>query len=376
MQRPLLTLALIAGLAGCNNVQPPPPPMKPPEVVVGRSLVDRVTDFEEFQGKTEAVKAVDVRAHVSGYLDRYNFKDGAEVRENDVLFEIDPRPFKAELDRADANVGLADAHVKRLEYDFTRAQSLLARGSVSREDYDKAYGDLEESRSTCKAVRAARNAAQLNLDYSRVIAPISGRISRRFVDPGNMVKADDTILTRIVTLDPMYAYFDIDERTHLRIQRFLERQETGNSSQDETTVQWGLVDEQGCPGKGRIDFTDNRVDPDSGSVWLRAVIPNPKKLLTPGLFVRVRLPVGEPHDAVLIPEQALATDQGQKFVWVVDDANHATYRRIELGAQHGTRRVVIKGVEAGERVIISGLQRVRADPKKGYAEVDVIREEK
>ncbi len=376
MSRRLLLLSLLVpAVVGCNNAAPPPPPLKPPDVVVSRSVSREVTDFEEFQGKTEAEKSVDVRAHVSGYLDRYNFKDGAEVREGEVLFEIDPRPFNAELERAKANVAQADAHVKRLERDFERAQSLLAKNSISREDYDKAAGDYDEARSAYKAALAAQNTAQLNVTYSRVTAPISGRISRRFVDPGNMVKADDTILTRIVSLDPVYAYFDIDERTYLRIQRFFQRQGTSAGGQHQAPLEMGLSDEKGFPHKGRVDFTDNRVDPDSGSVWLRGVFPNPDKLLTGGLFVRVRLPVGERHPAVLIPEQGLATDQGQKFVWVVDDNNHATYRQVQLGAQHGTLRVVEKGVGAGERVIVSGLQRVRNDPQKGYAEVNVTHEE-
>jgi RND family efflux transporter MFP subunit len=348
-----------AAVAGCNNAPAALGPPKPPEVVVGRSVEQDVTDYEEFQGKTEAEKAVDVRAHVSGYLDRFNFKDGAEVHEKDVLFEIDPRPFAAELERAEAVVNQSDARVKRLEYDFARAQSLLNKGSISREEYDRIAGDLSEAQATLKASRASRNMAKLNLDYSYVRAPISGRISRRFVDPGNMVKADDTILTRIVSLDPMYAYFDIDERTHLRLQRFLEKQGVSTSEQKAMTVEMGLADEEGFPHQGQVDFVDNRVDPDSGSVWLRGVFPNPNKLLTPGLFVRVRLPIGARHRAVLIPEQALGTDQGQKFVYVLNDKNEAVYKRVQLGAQHGRLRVVEKGIEPGERLIVSGLQRVR-----------------
>jgi len=386
MRRELLPLLLLCATAacGCNTAPAALPPPKPPEVVVSQAVAHDVTDFEEFQGKIEAEKAVDVRAHVSGYLDRFNFKDGAEVHEKDILFEIDPRPFKAELERTEANVVQAEAHVRRLEYDFTRAQSLLGKASMSREDYDKAAGDLDEARAAVKASRAARNVAQLNVDYSKVTSPISGRISRRLVDPGNMVKADDTLLTRIVSLDPVYAYFDIDERTYLRIQRFLEKQGITASQQKGMPVSMGLSDEAEYSHHGKIDFVDNRVDLDSGSVWLRGVFANPKQLLTPGLFVRVRLPLGEAHRAVLIPERALTTDQGQKFAWVVDDDGHATYRRIELGTQHGAERVVLKGIEPGERVIVSGMQRVRnvhekdekgLDHDMGYAEVRVLREE-
>jgi RND family efflux transporter MFP subunit len=408
---PLLLLSA-AAVAGCNTGQPPAVVPKPPDVIVSRAVLRAVTDSEEFQGKTEAEKAVDVRARVGGYLDKFNFKDGAEVREKDVLFEIDPRPFAAELERAEANMSLADAHQKRLEYDYGRADNLLRRKAISQEEFDKVAGDLSEARSSLKAARAARDIAQLNLDYSRVTSPISGRISRRFVDPGNMVKADDTILTRIVSLDPMYAYFDIDERTHLRLQRFRDRravalgtahllleaagprglapplaaavllQSDVLNQQAQAAVSLALADEPGFLDKegqvrhpGTIDFEDNRVDPDSGSVWLRGVFPNPRKLLTPGLFVRVRLPVGEAHPAVLIPERALATDQGEKYVWVLDKDDHARYHKIKLGAQqdHGLR-VVVEGIQEGDRVIATGLQRVRIDRDKGYAEVKILRE--
>ena len=276
LRRNILPMLMLCAIAGCNTAAAPLPPPKAPEVVVSRAFAEEVTDFEEFQGKIEAEKAVDVRAHVSGYLDRFNFKDGALVNEKDVLFEIDPRPFKAEFERADANVTLAEAHVKRLEYDFARAQSLVAKGSMSREDYDKAAGDLDEARATVKAARAARNAAQLNVDYSKVTSPISGRVGRRMVDPGNMVKADDTMLTRIVSLDPVYAYFDIDERTYLRIQRFLEKQGITASEKKGMAVSMGLSDEPEYVHAGKIDFVDNRVDLDSGSVWLRGVFHNPK----------------------------------------------------------------------------------------------------
>jgi RND family efflux transporter MFP subunit len=431
-----LLFAFAVTTAGCNSAVPPAITPKPPEVVVARAVEEEVTDFEEFQGKTEAEKAVDIRAHVSGYLDRFNFRDGAEVRANDVLFQIDPRPFEAELARTEANVAQADAHLSRLESDYTRAQQLLPKNGISREDYDKAVGDLAEGRASLKAARAARDMAQLNLTYSRVTAPIGGRISRRFVDPGNMVKADDTILTRIVSLDWMYAYFDIDERTHLRIQRFLEKERARLEQQKfsfglshfilqtlgagarapggvpigslvqplaacgvmhsevfdpRVPVTMGLQDEEGFPRQGYVDFVDNRVDPDSGSVWLRGVFPNADRLLTPGLYVRVRLPVGEAHRAVLIPERGLATDQGEKFVWVVHDVHDvvvpdadgkervekhgsASYRKVRLGAQHGTQRVVEQGIAEGELVIVSGMQRVRKAPGKDYAEVTIVPE--
>jgi RND family efflux transporter MFP subunit len=374
---PLLGAALVAG---CNTVAPAPPPPGPPDVVVSRAVAREVTDYEEFYGKTQAEKEVDVRARVSGYLQKANFKEGAEVRENEVLFEIDPRPFQAEFEKAEANVAQAESHLQRLEYDYRRAQTLANAKSMSREEYDKAFGDLAEGRAALKAAQAARNSAKLNLDFCQVTSPVGGRISRRYVDPGNMVKADDTILTRVVTVDPMYAYFDIDERTYLRIKQFLDQGEHSPGERAALPVKLALSDRDEFRFEGTLDFVDNRVDPDSGSVWVRGNFPNKDRRLTSGLFARVQVPMGAPHRAVLIPEQALATDQGQKFAWVVDDEGHARYIPLHhVGGQHEMARHVMlrevkEDIEPGQRVIISGLQRVRADPKKGYAEVKVTEE--
>jgi RND family efflux transporter MFP subunit len=375
-----------AVLAGCQKEQPALAPPKPPEVLVSRAVSEYVTDYEEFTGRTEAVNTITVRAHVTGYLDRVNYREGTLVHKGDVLFQIDPRPFEAELDRTEANVGQAEAHLHRLEADYRRAQDMLARRSMGREEYDKIAGDLGEARAMLAAARAARNTARLNLEYCQVTAPVTGRVSMRYVDPGNMVKADDTPLTLIVTQDPMYARFDVDERTFRRIQSHLEQQVR-------LPVFMGLVDEKGFPHEGTINFADVRVDPDSVSVWLRgtfpnpgpkfqaghclaclglasspttaasALFPNPHKPLTPGLTVRVLLPLGEPHLAVLVPERALATDQGQKYVYVLNDQDEAIYHRVEVGEQHGQRRVITSGVKPGERVIVSGLQRVRPRAK-------------
>jgi RND family efflux transporter MFP subunit len=360
----LVLLAAAAAVTGCHREQPPMAPPKPPEVVVTRPVVQEVADFEEFTGRTESVEAVEVRARVSGYLDKMNFKEGADVKKGDLLFEIDPRPLKAELERAVANVGQAEARVSRLQADYQRARRMLGTKSIGQEEFEKISGDLAEAQSAVKASVAARDMANLNLDYSRVVSPINGRIGRRMIDPGNMVKADETALTYIARFDPMYAYFDVDERTYLRLYRyFTGKGITTLDQMKEIPVFLGLSDEEGFPHEGRFNYVDTRVDPNTGSVWVRGVFPNPKNLLSPGLFVRVRLPVGDPHQALLIPERALATDQGQKFVYVVNDKNEAVYRRLQVGPQHGQLRVVEKGVEPGERLIVSGLQRVRPGVK-------------
>ncbi|MCI0462641.1 MAG: efflux RND transporter periplasmic adaptor subunit, partial [Gemmataceae bacterium] len=354
-------LLWVAGLAGCQRVQPSLAPPKPPEVLVGWPVVQEITDFEEFTGRTEPVESVEIRSRVSGYLQSVLFEEGAEIQKGDLLFEIDPRPFQAELNRAEANLAQAGARVQRLEADHDRAATLTKRGALSREEYDKISGDLAEARAAVQSARAARDIAQLNFDYCHVRAPLSGRISRRLLDPGNMVKADETALTYIANFDPMYAYFDVDERTYLRLYRFFQQKGIVRLAQlREVSVSLGLADEDGFPHTGQINFVDTRVDPNTGSVWVRGLFPNPKKLLTPGLFVRVRLPVGEPHQAVLIPEQALGTDQGQKFVYVVDAQNVARYRPVQVAMQHGQLRVVESGITPGERLVVSGLQRVRS----------------
>jgi RND family efflux transporter MFP subunit len=366
---PALLLAAAAA-AGCGTGPAAPPPPRPPDVMVSKAIEKVVTDFEEFQGKTDAFETVEIRAHVSGYLDKLHFADGDDLRKGQTLFTIDQRPFKAELERTDALVAQAEARANRLEADRERALTLFPKGGMSRADYDQIMGDFAEAQSAVKSAKAARKTAQLNLEYTEVKAPIDGRISRRMIDIGNMVKADETTLTYMANLDPMYVYFDVDERTYLKIYRPLVEKGTTLADVQKMPVFMGLTDEKGHPHQGHLDFVDNHVDVNSGSVWVRGVFPNPDKFLAPGLFVRVKLPIGDPHKAVLIPERALATDQGQKFIWVVDDQNHATYTRVELGAQHGRWRVVTKGVNKDDRVIVSGLQRVRADPQKHYAEVN------
>ena len=367
LDRRLLAFVLLTGVTvvGCQKEQMAMPPPKPPEVLIGQAVVQTVADYEEFTGRTEAFETVEVRARVSGYLDKMYFEEGADIKKEDMLFQIDLRPLQAELERTEAIVGQTEARVNRLQSDFQRARNMLGTKSIGREEYEKVTGDLAEAQSTVKSAQAARDIAKLNITYSRVVAPISGRVSRRMIDPGNMVKADETALTYIANLDPMYVYFDVDERTYLRLSRYfiLKKGITTIAQVKEIPVAMGLADEEGFPHEGRLNFVDNHIDANTGSVWVRGVFPNPDKFLTPGLFVRVRLPVGDPHPSTLIPEKALGTDQGQKFVYVLNEENVATARRVQVGAQHGALRVVEKGIEPGERLIVSGLQRVRQGVK-------------
>jgi len=323
--------------------------MPPPEVKVSLPVVREVTDYEDFTGRTDAKLTVEVRARVTGYLSKINFKDGCEVKEGDVLFEIDAGPYQADFDRAVANLVLAEAHQKRLDSDYQRATSLLPRNAISKEEFDKIAGDRAEAAASTGVAKAARDLAELNLKYTRVIASIGGRISRRMMDPGNMVKADETTLTTIVSQDPIYAYFDVDERTLLRTHQI------GVGGK----VQMGLSCEDGFPHEGTIDFVDNRVDSSTGTLRVRGVFPNHKRELSPGLFVRIRMPLGEPHRPMLIAEQAIATDQGQKFVYVVGSDNKVSYRPVKIGRLHEGLRVITGGIDARDHVIVGGVQRVR-----------------
>lgn len=357
-------LVLGAALVGCNTQpqagqgQAAP---KPPEVFVSPPVQRSVRDYEDFTGRVEAVKTVEVRPHVTGYLDRVLFKEGVEVESGQLLAEIDPKPFEAELARAQASLVLGQAHLDRLSADFARAQRLRPGGIISQEDYDKIAGDRKEAEATVGVAQAALKLAQVNLAYTKIVAPIRGRIGRRFYEVGNLVKADDMVLTTIVSLDPIYATFDVDERTVLR--RLIREGKIATDKAEGIEVQMGLGDDDAFPYTGKINFVDNQVDPGTGTLRLRATFDNPKHLLTPGLFARVRMPMGEWHPALLVPEAALGRDQGQKVVYVVDDQDQVVSRRVQVGRVHEGLREITTGLSAGDRVIVSGLQRVRAGVK-------------
>jgi len=355
--------AACATLFGCGAPPAPPALPKVPEVVVSVPVVRQVTDYEDFTGRVEAKASVEVRARVTGYLERVLFKEGTEVKEGAPLFEIDPRSYQAELKRAEANVMQSQARLRRCERDLKRASDLLPQNAISQDDFDQISSDREEAAAAVKLAEASRDLAQLNLSFTRVTSPITGRISRQLIDPGNMVKADETALTTIVSMEPIYAYFDEDERTLLRVRRLVRAGVLKTLQEASVPVLLGLVDEEGFPHEGRIDFADNRVDAMTGTLRLRGVFSNPQRMLSPGLFVRIRLPIGVPHPAILVSEQALGTDQGQSFLYVVNGKNEVVTRRVNVGLLDGGLRVIEQGLDKGERVIVSGLQRVRAGVK-------------
>jgi RND family efflux transporter MFP subunit len=387
----LIPAAFLA--SGCGQKGAAPPEMKPVEVNVSLPLSQMVCDSEEFTGRIEAYKVVEIRARATGYLKRVNFKDGALVKEGDLLFEIDPLPYIAEQKRAKAALMQADVRAKRLKKDFARAQTMYNKNTINQEDYERVAADFEEAKAAVEVARANLDVAQQNLDFTRVYAPVTGRISRRFVDPGNTVKADETMLTGMATVSPMYAVFDVDERTVLRVIRLMDEGKMQSIQGDafglpdcaactvslmgalpgqgpfliaaaflaprpQIPFEFGLADEEGFPYRGVIDFADNRIDTNTGTLRVRGTFENYKGTFAPGLFLRVRIKLGEPRPALLVVERALGSDQGQKFVYVVNDKNEAVYRSVKLGPLIDGRRVV-EGLKPNDRVIVNNLQRVR-----------------
>lgn len=373
IRRHLVLLVACALLTGCEG--PPSVNIEPPIVTVASPLVKDVVDHEEFTGRTEAVESVDVRARVSGYLSKVGFQAGREVHKGDLLFEIDPRPYQADLERAEAELARADARVKRLDADLARAERLRPTGAIGREEYDKIAGEQSEAAAGVRGARAAVERAKLDLGFTKVVSPIDGRISRNLITVGNLVTADQTPLTSIVSMDPMYVYFTVDERTMLRIQQLIRegKFKSGRDDEKAVPVRVGLANEEGFPHKGLVDFVDNRIDPATGTLKVRAVLPNSpvngERPLNPGLFTRVRVNIGEPQKAVLVSERALGTDQGQRFVYVVNDKNEVAARNVKVGKLENGLRVIEEGLKPGERVIVNGLQRVRpgvvVNPKSG-----------
>jgi len=286
--------AALAALVGCENAKPPIAPTKPAVVLVSQPVSDEIVDYEEFTGRTDAFQFVEIRARVTGYLDKILFKDGSDVEEGAQLFLIDPRPYQAEVDRAEAAVIQSEAHRNTADANHRRAVTLFNRGVMSREEFDRITGDFEEAKAAVGIAKANRDRAKLDLGFTRVNAPISGRVSRRQVDIGHLVQADMTILTTIVKLDPMYVYFDIDERTMLRLRRLLASDQIRSLQEAEVPVLVGLSDESDFPHHGTINFSDNKVDSGTGTLRIRGIIANPKpRILSPGMFVRIRLPIGK-----------------------------------------------------------------------------------
>jgi RND family efflux transporter MFP subunit len=356
-----LALGCCLGLAGCS---PPPDAaaFPPPGVSVSYPLEREVEDFNTFTGRTAAVDSVKVQAHVWGYLQKINFTEGAEVKKDDILFLIDQRTYQAALDQAKANLALQESQLKYNEADYRRNLVLRQRDAASQDELDKACAARDTAQAAVGAARAAVASAELDLEFTKVRAPVAGRVSRALVTEGNLIQSgqnNGTVLTTIVSQDPVYAYFDVDDLTYLEVSKMAREGKIRAAPNTLGPVWLGLADEPGWPHRGEIDFVDNQVEPGTGTVRFRGKFPNPDRVLTPGLFASVRVPVGGKHKAVLVADRAVDTDQGQKVVYVVAADNVAEKRPVRLGRLHGGLREVADGVKPGERVIVDGLQRVR-----------------
>lgn len=350
-------------LSGCQDNTAKPAQAKPPEVFIALPTREVVTEFEEFTGRIMAVQTVEIRARVTGYLDKALFKDGTDVKEGELLFEVDPRSYKADAAKAAAAVVQSKAHLDRLNLQETRAKQLLKSKAMSQEEFELISFDRAEAEASLGAATATKELADLNLSFTKITAPLSGRISRRLVDPGNLVKADETPMATIVSLDPIYAYFDVDERTVLRLRRLIQEGKIPSARQSMVMVKLALADEEDFTIDGVINFVDNQVESSTGTLRVRAVIDNPKLLLSPGMFARLRFPVGVPHEALLVREEALGADQGQRFLYVVNAQDEIEYRRVKVGLLHKGQRVIETGINPTDRIVVTGLQRVRPKSK-------------
>jgi RND family efflux transporter MFP subunit len=363
MRHSYLSLAAAAGLllSGCaRNEAAQHQAASPPQVTVAAAVSRKVTEFDEFTGRFEAVERVEVRPRVSGYISSVNFRDGDEVHKGDVLFVIDPRPYVAERDKARAQLAQARSQLALAKSERERATKLLGQHAISQEEFDTRTAGNEQAQASVEAAQAALDSAALNLEFTRLTAPIAGRISRALVTSGNYVASGVTPLTTLVSLDPIYVTFDGDEQAYLRHSKLARASEHGASHEPaRNPVVVGLANESGYPHQGALVFLDNALDPATGTIHSRALLDNHERLFTPGLFARVRLLDSAQHDAVLVNDSAIGTDQTVRYVLVVDAANKVAYRPVQLGPVIDGLRVVQSGLTAGETVVVNGLQRVR-----------------
>jgi RND family efflux transporter MFP subunit len=355
ISRSPLALACVAALlmlslaSGCSKPGPAGGPPGAPPVSVAPAVQRTVTDIEEFTGRLEAPRSVEVRPRIGGTIDKVHFRDGQRVAQGAMLFTIDPKPFQAELSRAQSQLTSARSRAALATSDLARAKKLLDSKAVSAQEFDQLTSGAATSGADIAAAEAAVRVAQLNLGYTSVRAPMAGQLSRAIITEGNLVN-DQSVLTTLVATEKVYAYFDGSEQTFLRLRK-------GDPGQ--RLVHMGLADERGFPHEGKVDFIDNQLNPQTGSIRMRAVFDNPKGEFTPGLFTRIQLAGGAAYSAVLTPERAISTDQSKKLVFVIGEGNVAQPREVQLGTLIDGMRVVTSGLKAGDLVVVEGLQRVR-----------------
>ena len=347
-----LAVAAALAVAGCDThaqdqTQPPPP-----DVGVAAVLSEQVQDWNDAIGRIAAVESVELRPRVSGYVERVAYAEGDEVAKGDLLFVIDPRPYRAALQRAEAELARARADAQLATTRHARAQQLIDASAISRDDFEARSAGRAEAEAAVRGAQAAVETARLDLAFTQVRAPVAGRA---MLTTGNLAQADASMLTTVVSQNPVHVYFETDERTFLRHQAM---SRAGTRSNGDNAVRVGLADETGYPHAGTVDFLDNQIDPATGTVRARAVLPNPDRRFTPGMFARVQLEGAAARPAILIDDKAVTTDQDRKYVYVVGEDNTAQRRDIVPGRIVEGLRVVESGLAAGDRVIVNGVQKV------------------
>lgn len=362
---PLATILVSSALllSACGGGNPPEAkggpggaPMAPP-VTAAAALERSVSEWDEFAGRLEAVERVELRPRVSGYIEKIHYVQGAEVARGDLLFEIDARPFEQELRRAEAQLASAKTRFELAAGELARVEKLVDSGAVSRQELDERASARRDAESAYKSAQASVETANLNLGYTKVRAPVAGRTGRAELTVGNYASAGQSLLTTLVSLDPIYVVFEADEQAYLKYADLSRRAAGARAAKN--AVHMGLANETGFPHKGVVEFVDNRVNPQTGTIVARAVFENKERRFTPGLFARVRLAGTGSAPAVLIDDKAVGTDQSKRFVLVVGADKTAQYREVKLGPVTEGLRVVREGLKAGELIVVNGLQRVR-----------------
>ncbi len=362
---PAALVVLLASLLliGCEEERaeantPSAPP--PPQVTVAKPVVKEIVEDDEFVGRFAAVSEVEVRARVGGYLEAILFADGQLVEQGDLLFTIDPRPIETALGQAQAELDSANAELTFARGELARAEELIQRGNISRQALDERRQGFLAADARVNAAEAALERARLDLEYTQIRAPLSGRIDRNYISEGNLVEENATVLTTIVSTDPMYFYFDIDERSFLAYAR--DARARGDQLQEGAgglPVVVSLSDAREAPFDGRLDFSENRLDPNSGTMRVRAVVPNPDLVLQPGLFGRVNIPGSLPYTGILLPDEAIGSDQNRRIVYVVDGEGVVSTKEVRPGPRIDGYRVIREGLTGEETVVVRGLMRVR-----------------
>jgi membrane fusion protein, multidrug efflux system len=351
--------AMMAALSSCNQ-QPQAPAPPPPPVTIAKPVQKEIVEWDEYTGRTGAVESVNITPRVSGYIDNITFKAGDLVNKGDLLFVIDPRPYQATLDQASAQLRQAQANQQLQDANFARQDKLRQTGVIAKEDFDTALSNKNQAAAQALAAQAAVESAKLNLSFTQITSPIIGRINRENVTVGNLVQADSTLLTNIVSVDPIYAYFNVDERAVLNYEQQVRQGKLPAARSIQVPVYLRLENETGFPHEGVIDFISNQFNSSTGTLEVRGLFPNATGYLTPGAFVRVRVAASPMHQALLITDRAVGTDQGTKFVLIVGEENVVSLRPVELGPEVDGLRVVRKGLQGNEQVIINGI--VNAKP--------------